>query len=35
MTKDRMLSGIAAIRGEMVIDIDTEGKRVVIVVVLT
>jgi len=35
MMKNTMLSGIAAIRGEMVIDIDTEGKRVVIVVVLT
>ena len=33
--KNTMLSGIAAIGGEMVIDIDTEGKRVVIVVVLT
>jgi len=35
MMMNTMLSVIAAIRGEIVIDIDTEGKRVVIVVVLT
>ena len=35
MMKDTMLSEIAAIRGKVVIDIDTEGKRVVMVVGLT
>ena len=35
MTKDRMLSGIAAIRGESVIYIDIEGERVATVVGVT